>query len=409
MLQRLRQRKIPIEKVNVRAKKQRSIKNQIQNMCFKDPGLKYLGQKAFISYVKSVHIQKDKEVFSVKELPLEEFAASLGLPGAPRIKFVKGEDTKARKNASRQLATLSSDEDIGGDGVERAANNNTPKTKYDRMFERRNQDVLANHYTKLINDDGTNGGADISTADADEDDDFLSVKRRFDAGDEVFGSVDDAGSDVKGTAPSKAVKSVQIGGKEPLIIDSKRRERMLKSRKKLLKFKGKGTKLVYDDDGNPHEVYELEDEDQFRQRGAADDQRARFLEMEAERTRLADIRDKEIAKQKKREKKEKRRAREKANNESDDAEQLVLLTGPGGESGQDAPEKASSERELDIEEEQPSKKQKKGVTGSLDEEKRRSRKAKGQRSKGPTAVASDLATEVHTLEDLEALASGLLG
>ncbi|QSS58843.1 ATP-dependent RNA helicase DBP4 [Histoplasma capsulatum] len=83
MLKRLEQKKIPIEKINVRSKKQQSIKNQLQNMCFKDPSLKYLGQKAFISYVKSIHVQRDKEVFDVKDLPLQEYAASLGLPGAP--------------------------------------------------------------------------------------------------------------------------------------------------------------------------------------------------------------------------------------------------------------------------------------------------------------------------------------
>lgn len=78
MLKRLEQKKVPIEKINIKANKQQSIKDQLQNMCFKDPELKYLGQKAFISYVKSVYIQKDKEIFKLKELKLDEFAASLG-------------------------------------------------------------------------------------------------------------------------------------------------------------------------------------------------------------------------------------------------------------------------------------------------------------------------------------------
>ena len=98
MLKSLEQKKVPIERINVRAKKQQTVKHQLQNMCFKDPELKYLGQKAFISYVKSVYVQKDKEIFKVKELPLDEFAASLGLPGTPRIKFIKGEDSKTQKN-----------------------------------------------------------------------------------------------------------------------------------------------------------------------------------------------------------------------------------------------------------------------------------------------------------------------
>ena len=52
MLKRLEQKKVIVEKINVRQNKQQSIKNQLQNMCFKDPELKYLGQKAFVSYVR---------------------------------------------------------------------------------------------------------------------------------------------------------------------------------------------------------------------------------------------------------------------------------------------------------------------------------------------------------------------
>ena len=76
MLKRLEQKKVSVERINVRQNKQQTIKHQLQNMCFKDPELKYLGQKAFVSYVRSVHVQKDKEIFRLNELPLEEFAAS---------------------------------------------------------------------------------------------------------------------------------------------------------------------------------------------------------------------------------------------------------------------------------------------------------------------------------------------
>jgi len=39
--------------------------------------------------MRSIHLQSDKTIFDVTKLPAEEFAASMGLPGAPRIKFVK--------------------------------------------------------------------------------------------------------------------------------------------------------------------------------------------------------------------------------------------------------------------------------------------------------------------------------
>nr|KMM66334.1 ATP-dependent RNA helicase dbp4 [Coccidioides posadasii RMSCC 3488] len=399
MLKRLEQKKIPIERINIKAKKQQSIVNQLQNMCFKDPALKYLGQKAFTSYVKSVHIQKDKDVFNVKSLPLEEFASSLGLPGAPRIKFIKGEDTKSRKNAPRHLAVVPSSDEDSDEGLTKKKKENEVRTKYDRMFERRNQDVLTEHYTKLIRDDDEidPDEKDNPAADADEDDGFLSVKRRFDAGDENLGeglgSEDEIDDIKKG-------KAMQIDGKEPLIIDSKRREKLLKSKKKLLKYKGKGTKLVYDDEGNAHEIYEMEDEQQFKAQGDADAQRAKYLELEAERTRLADIRDKEIAKQKKREKKEKRRARARAEREAEDGPVAVLAPYEEDE-GVREDDFSAEDRGSEDDRAPPNKKQKKWFQSDSDVD----GEDGGKKRKRPRAQSP---AQVETLEDLEALAAELL-
>eukprot|EP00927_Polykrikos_kofoidii_P053877 TRINITY_DN48401_c0_g1_i1.p1 TRINITY_DN48401_c0_g1~~TRINITY_DN48401_c0_g1_i1.p1 ORF type:complete len:896 (+),score=197.78 TRINITY_DN48401_c0_g1_i1:60-2747(+) len=70
-----------------------------------DGAIKYLAQKAFISYIRSISLMNDKDVFKVGELPREEFAASLGLAAAPDIALVSGIDTeknpqKNRKNQS---------------------------------------------------------------------------------------------------------------------------------------------------------------------------------------------------------------------------------------------------------------------------------------------------------------------
>ncbi|KAL4872865.1 hypothetical protein BDV12DRAFT_126988 [Aspergillus spectabilis] len=408
MLKRLEQKKVTVERINVKANKQQSIKNQLQNMCFKDPELKYLGQKAFISYVKSVYIQKDKEVFNLKELKLEDFAGSLGLPGAPRIKFIKGDDTKERKNASRATAHLSSDDedsDEDGDGEKKKKpKEKEVRTKYDRMFERRNQDVLADHYSKLINDDGTIADPSKSTDDADEDEDFLSVKRRFEAGDEALdGEGSDSDSDVSDSdaeednGPKKdTAKVVKISDKDTLVIDSKRREKLLKSKKKLLKFKGKGTKLVYDDEGNAHEIYEMEDEEAFRARGDAKEQQARFLAEETQRTQAADLEDKAVAKQKKREKKEKRKARERELEAKEAGEEAVAQLVPYDED-EGMADRYSVSSEGEEAAPRPSKKAKvvqepESVPWYKQEKKK-----------------STSESQIQTLEDLESLATGLLG
>lgn len=398
MLKRLEQKKVPIERINIKANKQQSITHLLQNMCFKDPELKYLGQKAFISYAKSIYVQKDKEIFNIKELPLEDYANSLGLPGAPRIKFIKGEDTKERKNASWKMASLSSDDDSdSGEAKKEKKDEKQVRTRYDRMFERRNQDVLADHYSKLINDDGTmvaTGAGNGAGEDADEDD-FLSVKRRFEAGDAGLDQVDSESDDEE---PAKAVKKVQLDGQEPLVIDSKRREKLLKSKKKLLKFKGKGTKLVYDEDGNAHEIYEMEDEEAFKARGDATAQRERFLEEETERTRLADVEDKELVREKKREKKEKRRARERAlaEEEADSEDGGVQLPHVPFH----IPSGSESESEPELVEKRPSKKAR---VSFADQDSEEDRPSKSKKSK----VAAE--PQISSLQDLEALASGLLG
>ncbi|KAH8700806.1 putative DEAD box RNA helicase [Talaromyces proteolyticus] len=426
MLKCLEQKKVPIEQINVRAKKQQSVKDQLQNMCFKDPELKYLGQKAFISYVKSVYIQKNKDIFNVKNLALDEYAASLGLPGAPRIKFIKGEDSKIQKNQPRALRyTSSSDEESDQeDGTKKNKKKDGVRTKYDRMFERRNQDVLADHYAKLINDDGTMIDQSKSIqGDADEDDDFLTVKRRFEAGDRALGDDGDGESDSSSASASKKpeatmrkdVRVVKISdASEPLVIDSKRREKLLKSKKKLLKYKGHGTKLLFDEEGNAHNAYELEDEDKFRAGGDADTQRAKFLDAEAEKTRAADIEDKEVAKQKKREKKEKRKARERElameDEESGDGGVAVLAPYEGDQAGDmSMSDYDENQRESSPRENKKKRTQGRSFSDSDSDVDDKSRKTKRSKRSYKTKSTSDEPVEVNTLEDLEALATGLLG
>ena len=392
MLKRLEHKKVPIEKINIREKKQQKIQNQLQNMCFQDPELKYLGQKAFVSYTRSLFVQKDKEIFKINGYDLEGYAASMGLPGAPKIKFQKGGNTNEVKNAPR--AALSSGEE--SDGEEKPKKKEEVRTKYDRMFERRNQDVLSGHYAKMIAEDDAE--ASNPYADADEDNDFLSVKRVV--------PVDEDSSSEKETvaALGPAAKVIPGIGREPLVVDSKRKEKLLKSKKKLLKLKEKGTRLVFDDEGVPHAPNMVENEDDFKKRGTAEDQRARFLEEEAARVRDADIEDKQLAKEKKREKRAKRKARDLAEREGENREAPVLV---GVEEDEDPmallrslPLDGDEDEDEEVEE-PPTKRPKKWFQDDSEDEEKTTEK----RKKNRVIEATD---EPETLEDLEALAAGLL-
>uniref|UniRef100_A0A0B7K6Q7 ATP-dependent RNA helicase n=1 Tax=Bionectria ochroleuca TaxID=29856 RepID=A0A0B7K6Q7_BIOOC len=341
MLQRLEQKKIPIQKVNVKEKKKKSIQNSLQNMCFQNPDLKYLGQKAFISYARAIHLQRDKEIFNLDKLDLDAYAAGMGLPGTPQIKFQKGEDIKRIKNAPRANMSSDSESDMDLDGPKdkpKKKKKDEVRTKYDKMFERTNQDVFSSHYSKIVDDQDNND---------DSDDDFLAVKRRL--------NDDDLDAESR-KAPGTVIKALDLGGGEAYVVDSKRREKALKSKKKMLKFRGNASKLVYDDDGNAHEIYELQDEDDFKQEGTAEELRQRFLEGETARVKEAD------------------------------------RDGSADESG----------------DEPPRKKAKKWFQQDSDVESDAGKKsAKAKKSKG-TGKVFEVQEEPETLEDLEALATGLL-
>ncbi|KYK61354.1 ATP-dependent RNA helicase DBP4 [Drechmeria coniospora] len=391
MIKRLEQKKIPIQKVHVKEKKKRDIKDHLQNMCFQYPDLKYLGQKAFISYSRSIHLQKDKTIFKFNKLDLDGFAASMGLPGTPQIKFHKGQDVKKIKNAPRDGMSSGSESDMDLDGA-KPKKKNEVRTKYDKMFERQNQDVLSSHYSKLVANEGAKAGDGDS-----DDDDFLAVKRRLNDQD-----LDDVIK--QGNAGSSAKVITGLGGDEPYVIDSKRREKALQSKKKMLKFKGNPTKLVFDDEGNSHAIYELQGEEDFKQEGPADEQRQKFVESESARVREADVDDKELARQRKREKREKRKAREAMERDGLDPDEVPQLVDAGD--GEDPLALLRSLPMAGDAEEPPRKKVKKWFQN--DDESDTEIKATEKSKKGKRGKVFQVADEPETLEDLEALATGLL-
>jgi ATP-dependent RNA helicase DDX10/DBP4 len=416
-LKRLEHKKVPIKKVNVRENKKKSIKNELQSQCFQSPDLKYLGQKAFISYTRSIYLQKDKEVFNFDELDLDGFAASLGLPGAPQIKYQKGEDIKRLKNAPRAMLS-DSDDDSDGEGGK--GKKDQVRTKYQKMAERQNQDVLSSHYRKLLDGEEDNQSGD------DEEADFLSVKRVLDSDAQLDAAAGGDRATTEQQQEQQQPKVVKLGNSE-LVIDSHRREKLLKSKKKLAKYMDKGSKLVFDDDGNAHPIYELQGEEDFEREGPAEQLRREFVEAEMQRVQEADVTDKQLAKQRRKEKRERQKARERGEEvgareeavlpqlavgeeDGEGEDPLALLRSlpvSGGHADDDDNDDGSAgggsggEKEEE-EEERPRKKARKWFQDDSDEERRERKKKKG----GKKVIEMD--HEPDNLQDLEALAAGLL-
>ncbi|KAK1775208.1 P-loop containing nucleoside triphosphate hydrolase protein [Copromyces sp. CBS 386.78] len=404
-VKRLEQKKVHVAKVHVKENKKKSIKHELQSQNFQSPDLKYLGQKAFVSYVRSIYLQKDKEVFKFDKLDLDGFASSLGLPGTPQIRYQKGEDIKKLKNASR--AAMSSGSDTEGSDGEIRKKKKEVRTKYDKMAERQNQDVLSSHYRKLLGEDQTEDN---------EEDDFLSVKRVLD--DDA--ALDDAAGNAKsGTNADGTAKIVKLGKNAELVIDSHRREKLLKSKKKLLKYMEKGQKLVFDDEGNAHPIYQLQDEEDFQKEGDAKELRQKFVEAETSKVKEQDVEDKLLAKQRRKEKRERAKARERGeevNNpkgplqpalldaHSDVDEDPLALLRSLPVAGQVGDSDSEDDREP------PKKKAKKWFqkddsdTEYSDDGRPRRKKAKLEG--GRKVIEMD--HEPDNLQDLEALAAGLL-
>lgn len=57
-------------------------------MCAENRDLKHLAEKSCVSYIKSIYLMKDKEVFKFKELDTQKLAESLGLATAPKINYI---------------------------------------------------------------------------------------------------------------------------------------------------------------------------------------------------------------------------------------------------------------------------------------------------------------------------------
>ena len=101
--------KIPIQKLAINPTKTVLVTQRASAFVAANPKLKELAKKAFKSYVRSIFLMPKKEIFSVKDLPLEEYASSLGLASTPNVKFIKNssrEILRTQKNVNHKLSKL---------------------------------------------------------------------------------------------------------------------------------------------------------------------------------------------------------------------------------------------------------------------------------------------------------------
>lgn len=177
-----------------------------------------LAKKAFKSYLRSVHLMPNKEIFgAVTDLPLEEYASSLGLASAPSVRFLKKlinrEEERKKKNVDYKLLKLK--EEIREERLEKKiaklGSDGKARKKLRRQEEKRKR---------------SRDGDDSSGDDADED--LLVVKKVHD-----WGSGESSLPEVRLDEASKSrhAKKIRIDGSSS----------------------GVNQKIVFDDDGGVEE------------------------------------------------------------------------------------------------------------------------------------------------------------
>eukprot|EP00299_Pterocystis_sp_00344_P017044 c8548_g1_i2.p1 GENE.c8548_g1_i2~~c8548_g1_i2.p1 ORF type:complete len:767 (+),score=208.50 c8548_g1_i2:34-2334(+) len=216
----LEQAKIPLKKIRVDPARTMCIRPALQAAVIEDVELKHIAQKAFISYVRSIHLRGDKSVFDVTQLPLEEYAASLGLPNTPNVAFVERQRAKKDNQELQQLKKEIELEKVAGSDTSKEQSKPERRTKMDRLMARKNKTVLSEEYAKLRNLEDSDGEADDSDDDTGGVLKLVSKRRREEDEEE-----DEKVAPVLAVSSKKKLKKIRVSG-------------------------GTSSKVVFDDEGN---------------------------------------------------------------------------------------------------------------------------------------------------------------
>lgn len=106
----LKKAKLPVKKLSINPSKTVVVSQRASSIVASSPDLNSLAKKAFKSYLRSVQLMSNKEIFQVEKLPLNEFASSLGLASTPSVRFLNKLksrlELRGAKNVNRKLETL---------------------------------------------------------------------------------------------------------------------------------------------------------------------------------------------------------------------------------------------------------------------------------------------------------------
>ncbi|XP_026049829.1 probable ATP-dependent RNA helicase DDX10 [Astatotilapia calliptera] len=103
MVKQLEEKKVPINKIQVNPDKLQNVQQKLEAFLAQEKEQKERAQRCFVSYLRSVYLMKNKEVFDAFKIKLHEYALSLGLAVAPRVRFLsKAQAQKVEKEVQEE-------------------------------------------------------------------------------------------------------------------------------------------------------------------------------------------------------------------------------------------------------------------------------------------------------------------
>eukprot|EP00066_Takifugu_rubripes_P023474 XP_011612740.1 PREDICTED: probable ATP-dependent RNA helicase DDX10 [Takifugu rubripes] len=111
MLRQLLDKKVPIQKIQVNTEKLQNVQQKLEGFLAQEKEQKERAQRCFISYLRSIYLMKNKEVFDVCQLQIEEYAHSLGLAVAPRVRFLNKALLQKAERTEQTVEEEESDEE----------------------------------------------------------------------------------------------------------------------------------------------------------------------------------------------------------------------------------------------------------------------------------------------------------
>ncbi|KAM9299845.1 putative ATP-dependent RNA helicase DDX10 [Morus bassanus] len=331
MVEQLAQRKVPVSEIKINPEKLTDIQKRMQAFLAQDQELKEKAQRCFVSYLRSVYLMKNKEVFDVFKLPLAEYALSLGLAMAPRVRFLQ----KVRKQLCANEAPDGTDHLketeqsknnvlIKKEGVEKCGTNFSGKVSVNktREEERRKGTEECCASSEGAEDSGESEDESKDVSEEEEEEKEVPVPSRVPNPDamQFFEDDDDDDDDTKDldllTVKRRNVFGVEAkDSPEPNASKSKMKKKTTKTQeaKKILKKKFKvNTKIVFTEDGELVQQWPPVQKSSLAKADEEDDASGINLDKAKEILQEEDKFDKEEYRKKIKEKHREKRLKEKA-------------------------------------------------------------------------------------------------